>query len=195
MEDLKIAKNMEMLAIAALCSEGEIVNGPDNKSVLKVPFDRKKSMYLSELIKDSNLKAYMDIDLKKNQFILHSHSVLDKLKNQWYQGQKKIFSNTLDPKLLTIQSIIVSINLFGTRKLESVSISTNIDKDYLRTISYCMAYYLKVPVIPSINHIKIMNVPKFILASVNDIPAIHSAELVNFLTDKEKKKIMEGTSI
>lgn len=194
LEEKKIKSNTEILAVAALLSEGEIVSNIRNEFVLQVPFDRKKSMYLSELIRDSNIKSHMDINLKKDIFILHSHPILEKLKKQWYQGQTKIFSKSLDPKLITVQSIIIAINLFGTRKLESVSIPTNIDKEYLRTISFCMEHHLKVPVIPSTNHIKFTNVPKFIQNSIFDIPAIHSIELVNFLTEKEKKMIMEGHS-
>lgn len=193
-EEKKTAITLEKLAIASLIGEGEF-DTISSENSLMVPFDKKKALYLAELIKENNLKKHLEIDLKKGQFLIHSHSVLEKLRNQWYVNNKKVFTMVLDPNLLSLQAIVIGINLFGSRKLESISIPTNIDKDHLRSLSYCIEHHIKVPVVPSGNHIKITNVPKFILYSVNEIPTIHSAELVNFLTDKEKKRIIEGDAI
>ncbi|MEI2356287.1 hypothetical protein [Mesobacillus zeae] len=190
MDDKKIVNDLKEIVIAALLSEGDFDSYSSKSNILKVPFDKKKSLYLAELISCSNLKPYINIDLKKGQFNIHSHQVLETLRNQWFRKQTKVFSTVLDPGLLSLQSIILSINLFGTRKVGSISIPTNIDKDFLRAVCYCMEYHLKVPVIPSVNHIKITNIPKLILNSMAFLPAIHSAEFVNFLTVKEKKQIM-----
>ncbi|QCJ45477.1 hypothetical protein FAY30_26420 (plasmid) [Bacillus sp. S3] len=194
MEEKKTSKTLETLAIASLICEGEF-DTTSNEHLLIVPFDKKKALYLAELIRENNLKSHLDIDVKKGQFSLHSHPILDKLRKQWYVNERKIFSMVLDPNLLSLLSIIIGINLFGSRKLESISIPTNIDKEHLRALSYCIEQHIGVPVVPSANHIKITNVPKFILHSVNEIPTLHSAELVNFLTDKERNRIIEGASI
>lgn len=194
MEDKKVSRNLNNLAIAALISEAEY-DIFSVEPILKVPFDQKKSFYLAEVIKDCNLKAFIDFDLRKGQFTIHSHSVLKRLRQQWYKDNTKIFSMKLDPDLITLQSIVMCINLFGSRKLESISIPTNIEKEHIKAISYCIEQHLNVPVIPSPNQIKITNVPRFIVAAIAEIPAIHSAELINFLTEKEKKRIMEGASL
>ncbi|RHW35975.1 hypothetical protein D1B31_17965 [Neobacillus notoginsengisoli] len=192
MEEKKTAITLKKLAIASLIGEGEFCT-TTKSPVLKVPFDRKKAFYLAELIKENNLiNLYLEIDLKKGQFSLHSHPILEELRNQWYAKNKKVFSMVLDPGLLSLQAIIIGVNMFGTRKLESISIPTTTDKDHLKALSYCIGQHINVPVLPTTNQIKITNVPKFILNSLNEIPAIHSAELVNFLTEKEKKKIIEG---
>lgn len=189
----KSAKNLYDLAIALLIGEGEFDFGSDSK--LSVPFDRKKSMYLLEVIKNERLNDYIDINQKRGQIYLHSHMVLETLKFQWYKDGNKIFSFILDPKLLTLKSIIMCINLFGERKLETISIPTNIEKDHIKTLAYCIEKHIKVPVIPGSNHIKISNIPTFVIDCIHDLPAIHSAGLINFLTEKEKKKIMEGVKL
>ncbi|KZE68024.1 hypothetical protein AWM68_17800 [Fictibacillus phosphorivorans] len=191
MEDKKVTNGLKELAIAALIGEGEFDNyssGP----VLKVPLDRKKTLYLIDIIKNKKLKDHVTIEPDKGQFSIHSHNTLNTLKEQWYKDNRKIFSMILDPKLINLQSIIISINLFGDRKLETISIPTNVDREHIKAISYCVEHHLQVPVIPSPNSIKITDIPTFVLNSVNDISAIHSVELLNYLTDKEKKSMMEG---
>lgn len=191
MESKKIAVNLEKLAVAALISEGDFDYFQES-NVLKIPFDTKKALYLKDLVKESGLERYIDINLKRGQFSIHSHSVLKTLQKQWYKDKKKIFTMILDPDLLNVESIITSVNLFGVRKLESILIPTSIDKEYIKSIAYCMEQKLKVTVIPTATSLKIMNIPKFIINSIKEIPAIDSAELINFLTEKEKKKIIEG---
>lgn len=186
-----IAKSIERLAIASLISEGDFdYLAPE--PVLKVPFDIKKAIYLSDFIKENRLEGYIEINLKRGQFSIHSHKVLERLQKQWYLNKKKIFTMILDPGLLNLESVIISLNLFGIRKLESITIPTSIEKEHIKAIAYCVEQKLNVTVIPTSTCIKITNIPKFILNSVNEIPAIHSAELINFLTEKEKKKIIEG---
>lgn len=178
------------LASALLIGEGEFDFSDDSK--LSVPFDRKKSMYLSEVIKNERLSDYININPKRGQIYLHSHEVLETIKYQWYKDGKKIFSFILDPNLLTLKSIIMCINLFGERKLETISIPTNIEREHIKTLAYCIEKHLNVPVIPGANQVKITNIPTFVIECVYDLPAIHSTELINFLTEKEKKKIMGG---
>lgn len=190
MEEKKTTKNLYDLAIALLVGEGEFDFGSDSK--LSVPFDRKKSMYLLEVIKNERLSDFIDINSKRGQITLHTHMVLEAIRYQWYKDGKKVFSFILDPNLLTLKSIIMCINLFGERKLETISIPTNVEKEHNKTLAYCIEKHLNVPVIPGANQIKITNIPTFIIECINDLPAIHSAELINFLTEKEKKKIMEG---
>lgn len=191
MDTKKVAKNIEVLAVASLLSEGDF-DHLQAGTVLKVPFDTKKTLYLMDFIKENRLENYIDINVKRGQFNIHSHPVLGGVKQQWYNDKRKIFSMILDPKLLNLQSIIMCINLFGIRKSESITIPTSIEKDHIKAVSYCIEQLLKVTVVPTPTSIKITNIPKFIVNSIKEIPATHSAELINFLTEKEKKKIIEG---
>ena len=192
MIDKKASKNLYDFAVALLIGQGEFEQTREG-IILTTPFERKKSLYLTEILKNEQLVDYIEINTKKGQFKIHPHSILSNLKERWFQENDKIFSLVLDPKLLSLKSIVMCINLFGERKLESINIPTNIDKNHIKTLSYCIEQNLKVPVIPGTNQFKITNITKLMLSSVNEIPAIHSAELVNLLTEKEKKKlIMEG---
>lgn len=188
----KKTKNLHDLATALLIGEGEFGVRAGIERSLTVPFDRKKSWYLSETIKNEQLTDFIDINSKRGQLYLHSHSVLETLYPQWFKDGNKIFSFIMDPKLLNLKSIVLCINLFGERKLETISIPTTVEKEHIKTLAYCMEQHLQVPVVPGTNQIKIANIPNFVLNCINDLPAIHSAELINFLTDKEKKKLMEG---
>lgn len=190
MEDKITTKNIEGLAIAALLSEGEFDIYSNN--VIKAPFDPKKTMYLLDYVKENRLEKYIDINQKRAQFTIHSHISLARIKKQWYNEVRKIFSLILDPQLLSRHSILMSINLFGIRKKESITITTTVDKDHIKAVAYCIEKQLGVTVIPTATGFKITNVPKFIIMFVNQMPAIHSAELINFLTEQEKKKLMEG---
>jgi len=189
----KVEKSLILLAIAGLISEGEFDLFQDG-AVLKVPFDTKKTLYLMDYIKEHRLEGFVEINLKRGQFSIHSHPALNQLKEQWYKNMRKIFSMVLDPQLLNLQSIIMSINLFGIRKSESLTIPTSIDKEHIKTVSYCIEQLLKVTIIPTPTSIKVTNIPTFIMNSIKEIPATHSAELINFLTEKEKKKIIEGAT-
>lgn len=194
MENKKTSKYLFDLAVSGLISEAEFdIFNPD--SLLNIPIERKRYFYLADVLKDTKLKSYFEINKHKGQLTIHSHSLLSSLKKQWYKGNLKIFSNILDPNLINLQSIVLCINLFGSRKLETISIPTSIGKEYIKAISYCIEQHLKVPIIPSANCIKVTNIPYFISSVVNELPVIHSAELMNFLTEKEKKRLMEGASM
>lgn len=184
-------QNLYRLAIAALISEAEY-DQFSTKLLLKSPINIKKFAYLDDICKEGNIHLNIEKNHKKGQFTFHSHPVLEQLKQQWFQGGIKTFSNILDPKLINLQSIVMCINLFGTRKLETISIPTTINKEYIKAISYCIEQHLKVPVIPGVTQIKITNVLHCIGSLVSELPTIHSAELINFLTKKEKKKLVEG---
>lgn len=191
LEDKQVARNLLDFSKAVLIGEGDFDFNNSN-DVLSIPFNKQKSLYLSEVLKNEQISNYIEINSKKEQLSIHSHPILKTLKDQWYKDNSKIFSLTLDPGLITLKSIIVCINLFGIRKLESISLPTSIDRDHLKTLSYCLEKHLKVPVTPSNNQMKITDIPKLVTSAVSDISALHSAELINYLTTKEKKLLTEG---
>lgn len=179
------------LAIAGLISEGEFDIFTEVET-LHVPFNRKKQKYLEILVKENGFKDFVTINETRGQFTIHTHPVLKTLKKQWYEGHKKIFSKVLDPEIINLEAIVLAINLFGNRQLESISIRTTVEKESVKALSYCIEWYLKNPVIPGTKQIKISNVTNVVLSSISDIPAIHSAELMNTLTKNEKKRLLEG---
>lgn len=160
--------------------------------MIKIPITEKKIPYLQNIINEGKLQTNIHLDIRRQQFIIHSHDMLPDLKKRWYKDNEKVFSDILDPQLIPFPAIILCINLFGVRKLETIAIPTTIHKNYIKSVSFCMEHHLKVPVVSTANQIKITNIPKVIARGLEDIPTYHSAEFVNFLTLKEKKQMIEG---
>jgi len=190
-EEKRVYKHLKDFAIAGLISEGDY-DIFSKSPVLKIPiiFTRRKITYLHDIIKE--MKPFIDINIKKGQLNVSTHSVLKELREQWYEGNVKIYSKYLDPNLITVESIIICANLFGIRRLENITIPTSVSKDYIRGLAFCIERHLKAPVIPGKNQIKITNIPFVATTIIREVPTIHSVEFLHFLTESEKRKIVEG---
>ncbi|MFC0273761.1 hypothetical protein ACFFIX_20450 [Metabacillus herbersteinensis] len=183
-------KGLENLIIASLISCGDVTSFKDENYTLEVPFEKDKSFYLSNYLKHNGLYDFVLVEPTKGQFKIPPNTYLNKLVHQWYQDGNKIFSKKLDPKLLNYHSIILCINLFGSRKIEGISVPTNVDKRFLRTITYCIEKCIHVSVIPGRGQIKIPDVPNLFIDNVEEINAIDSTELANYLTNQEINKLI-----
>lgn len=188
-------EELKNLLIASLMSEGELSFSQKNsKSYLVVPFSKEKSYYLSNHIRHHNLKEYVIVEPHKDQMKIINNLLSEEFIEQWYENGLKIFSKRLDPSLITYQSIILCINLFGTRKLEGISIPTSVDKRFLKNLSYCVEKNLGITVIPGKNQIKIPEVPNLFLKNIEKVSTFDSTELANFLTNQEKNKLVQSYS-
>jgi len=186
---------LKNLLIASLMSEGEFSLSQNNsQSYLVVPFSKEKSYYLSNHIKHHNLKEFVIVEPHREQMKIVFNSLFEELVERWYENGLKIFSKRLDPSLITYQSIILCINLFGTRKLEGISIPTSVDKRFLKNLSYCIEKNLGITVIPGKNQIKIPEVPILFLKNIEKVSTFDSTELANFLTNQEKNKLVQSSS-
>lgn len=182
------------LVIASLISEGYL--DPFSPKVeLRVPYDIRKTQYLLSLIKDYNLEEGITVLAKKCVFIIHHCDEVVSLTNQWYKDGLKIFSMVLDYNLINMEAIILSNILFGRREEYYISIPTTIHKDFLKAISICISKHIDVPVNYKTNQINILNVQDYFKKVAGTLPTYHIAELITFLTDKEKKRIREEISI
>ncbi|MDC3424290.1 hypothetical protein NC797_07180 [Aquibacillus sp. 3ASR75-11] len=181
---------LKNLVIASLISEGELldING---ESELHVPFTREKSVYLYNYLRNNNLKEYVSVEPRKEQFKINLNEELRCLVSKWFIKGTKIFSKNLG-LLLNFNAIILCINLFGTRKLEGIGISTTVHKDFLKTLSYCIEKMLSLSVIPGKNQLKIPEVPVLLLETMDKISTIESTEIANYLTNAEKNKLREA---
>ncbi|MGN7299754.1 hypothetical protein [Ferdinandcohnia sp. SAFN-114] len=197
MQLLDTNKKVELknLILASLMSEGEISYSQNSsESYLVVPFSKEKSYYLSNHIKHHNLKEFIIVEPHKEQMKIAFNSIFEELVAQWYEEGLKIFSKRLDPSFITYQSIIICINLFGSRKLEGISIPTSVDKRFLKNLSYCIEKNLGITVIPGKNQIKIPEVPSLFLENIDRTSTFDSTELANFLTNQEKNKLVQASS-
>ncbi|MDE5055268.1 hypothetical protein NDK25_23925 [Niallia taxi] len=185
---------LKNLIIASLMSEGYL-DPFASKGELRVPYDIRKTTYLMSLIRDYNLEENITIMVKKRVYIIHHCDELVSLTKQWYKDGKKIFSLVLDYSLINMEAIILSNILFGKREEFSITIPTTIDKDYLKAISICISKHIQVPVNFKTNQINILNVKDYFKKVAGNLPAYHIAELITFLTEREKKRIREEISI
>lgn len=180
---------IEHIIIASLMSDGEINRAT---SELQIPFNHKRIHYMQQIIIDHNLGEMIRIEPKRSQLIIHScKKLINSYYDSWYENNQKVFSRKLDPDIITFQSIILCIILFGSRKLEFISIPTSVHKEYLRTLIFCISHYLNVPILPASNQIKIANIPDLFLTTTDLISVIDGVELSNFLTPKEKNTLIK----
>ncbi|MCM3441362.1 hypothetical protein AB3Z07_27780 (plasmid) [Metabacillus halosaccharovorans] len=181
-------KSLIDLIIAALISNGEITRG-DEAMVFTCSFNIEKSYYLLSYLKQYSLQDIVSVKSKREQITIIS-PILEEVYDDWYEKGVKKFSIKGDNSLLTFNSIITSINLFGERKVEGVSIFTSTDKRYLKNLAYSLEKILGTTVLPLKNNIKIPDFTSWFLKSYKYLSVLNSAEMSNFLTNQEKKQII-----
>ncbi|PGT82208.1 hypothetical protein [Bacillus sp. AFS040349] len=189
-ETYEIPIALENLIIASLLSQGEIDLLKSNELI--VPFSKEKAFFLSSYLKQHNILDFVHVQIHKEQFKIHSNNRLKELIDNWFNSGTKTFIQKLDSNILRYEAIILCINLFGSRKLESISIQTTVNKKYLRTVTYCIEQVLKVPVIPGKNQIKIPDVLELIIKSIDHLDTINSTELTTYLNSMEKNRLINN---
>ncbi|WP_078557263.1 hypothetical protein [Bacillus alkalicellulosilyticus] len=184
---------LQDLVVASLLSNGELC--PLKKEpVLIVPFTKEKALYLLNYLKSNNLGEYVRVKEKSEEFEVILDTNLYKITQEWYKNREKIFSKKLGATYVGYSTIILCINLFGNRKLESIGIPSSIHKDLLKTLTYHMEKCLEQTVIPGKNEIKIPEVPNLFLDTLSKVSSINSTEIANFLTNHEKNKLIQVSS-
>lgn len=182
-------KALTHLMLASLMGDGEIYTSNNKDKGIYVTFDPSKEVYLQNYILHNSLHRFIEIVENTGELYIFPNQHIQEYYNQWFKGEEKIFSNQLNPKLLTYQAIIIWINLFGSRNLDSVVISTTVIKPYLRNLSYCIEKHLKTPVVPGRNSLKIHDVENLFLTTMK-FPINDSTTVATFLTQKELKKLI-----
>ncbi|WP_066412901.1 hypothetical protein [Sutcliffiella cohnii] len=187
-----IANSLKHLILAALLGDGDMYKDDEKGQCLYVNYSPSKTDYLQNYILHNDLEKYVDVKGKTGELFIHNNDYLQKYYEQWFKEKEKIFSNQLNPKLLTYQSIILWINLFGSRSLDSVVVSTTVIKPYLRNLSYCVEKHINTTVVPGKNALKIHDIEQLFIntmkISIND-----SSTIATFLTQKEFKKLTDIT--
>lgn len=181
----KLPSNLNDFILAALISEGQW--DLETPNVLKIPVSKDKALYLAEILREEDLSNYVQVNTKNWEISIFCPIDIRQNYENWFEGNVKVFSKFLDPRLLTLNAIILCINLYGERQLEAIKITTNVETKYIKILAYCIEKHLKVPVVPAKNNIKITNVASFISNYMNLISAIQSTGLINYLTTKERK--------
>ncbi|MBU7595904.1 hypothetical protein [Metabacillus halosaccharovorans] len=182
-------KGLIDLIVAALISNGEISRENDALK-LSCSFNVEKSYYLLSYLKQYSLQDIVYVNSKREQITIISPFLVE-IYDKWYEKGLKKFSFKSENSFLTFDSIITSINLFGERKVEGVSIFTTTDKRYLKNLAYSIEKTLGTTVFPTKNIIKIPDFTSLFLTAYKDISVLNSAEMSNFLTNQEKKQILK----
>ncbi|QAS54797.1 hypothetical protein [Halobacillus litoralis] len=193
MKNFDEQKSLINLIVASLMGEGEppLAMGGAITSI-QVPFAKEKSFYLLNYLQSNNLKNHVTVQPRKNQFVIHLNGELTDLVEGWYKGSIKVFTQGVNSKHLTRKAIMVYISLFGNRQIEGVSISTNIQEEYLNTLAYCIEKKLKINVVPSgSNKIKIPEVTNLFLTALRKENTYDCTEIACFLTNNEKSKLVQ----
>ncbi len=174
--------SLRNLAIAVLMGEGVIHEG------LYTEFPPEKSGYIRNYIIFNKLDDYVQIKPDSGDLYIRSHPIIDELINQWYEKESKIFSHHLDPGKLSYSSIMLWVNIYGKRRVETIEITTNVEEEHLRKLSYCIEKHIQSPLIIGRNTLKIPHIHDFYLNSIR-FTLNDASFLSSFLHPNELKKL------
>ncbi len=131
------------------------------------------------------------VEQNKGQFKILLDDDTYRLVNEWYNNEgEKIFRKYFGTSFLTYEAIIITINLFGKRKIEAIGISTSINKRSLQTLSYSINKILNQYVYVSNKQINIPDITNLCKKNVPHLTALDSAELVNFMESDEQESFI-----
>lgn len=184
-------RKLEEFIIATLSSEGEIYNFNAQEGKIIAPFQMDKAYYLSNYIQHHYLYDFITVQTKKGQLTIHvPPSLFEKIKNQWYEEGKKIFNRSLASKRFSLSCIATCINLYGSRRLESITIPSSVSRNHLKSLAYYIERELNIFTIAENKEIKFPEVVTLFLQTFNKLPSLDSTHLANFLTNKEKNELI-----
>ncbi|KOO48160.1 hypothetical protein [Priestia koreensis] len=177
------------LILACLLAEGEIERGMDGELTLSVEMKCNVLSYLETYISEYDLGESTKMSAKRGQVKITSND-MEAIYASWYQGGFKIFSNRMNPKNMTFQAIILSLNLFGVRKYESLHLKTSIQKEKLPMLTHILRYHIgDVSIVPGQREIKIFNVVQLFGEHINQLTVMDSFYLFRFLSVHDRKKL------
>ncbi|MFB1100383.1 hypothetical protein [Terribacillus sp. JSM ZJ617] len=128
----------------------------------------------------------MKVQPNRNQFKIILNGSAKSIRDQLYIQGDKVFTKLFGTDVLNHDSLIVSICLFGTRKIEGISVSTNVNKDYLKTLCYCAASILDHSITPGKGIWKISDVSSFYEKIIHRTTSLESSTIASYLNNNEK---------
>jgi hypothetical protein len=178
-------KPMYYFLVATLISEGEMYCRQNKKGIHFI-FSQQKIPVITDYIYRFNLQDQVEIDPQTMEGFIKPHELVDYVLHDWYRENNKQVGTTT----ITKEAALLSVILFGLKQLEGVAVSTNIKKEYLRSLSFLLERNLSVPVVPVRNKFKIFDVIPLLIDSLHSNKGlIEITEIANMLTDKEKKQL------
>lgn len=180
-------EKINLLAQALLCGEGDIYN--INKSyILFASVNGHYISYVKEFIGSAAFDQYIDY---KNGEVAIKAPILEQIYQSWYRNDIKVFTSYVDPSILSLDSVMLYINLFGKRHIDGISISTSIEPTYLRVLRSILEKKLKVPIILTRNTIKITNIDSLTHYLCGIAKVQHLIPFMTLLTNQEIEKVKE----
>lgn len=167
------------LITASLLSTGDC---NQNNLNFKLPLGCRD--YFNQIVEQSRLVPYLRET--SNEIILEHPLVLN-FYHDWYQGEDKEFAQTLDPKKLSLLSILLSINLYGVREKDLIVVPTNVTNCSI--LQYCIEQHISTPVVVKSGKIRFSQVAELYSQWKAGIEIIHIAQFVHLLTSTELRKI------
>lgn len=192
-DENKLGRNLALknLLVASLIADGDKALAK-NKNVLEIACNYKtdKIYYLLQYIKQYNLKSYIRIHQKSQSFYITVVENLRPMIEKWYSsGNQKYFFKASCSEDITLQSIIICINLFGYRKVDGIGFKTTVDEKSLYALVHTISNKLNHFVFFSNGNVSIPSVDKLCEKHLSYLTALESTELVNYLTRKEMNSL------
>lgn len=180
---------LKTLVLGCFIGKGEIDFFSGKPEVI-VNFHPSKANFLRDFIQVNRLEEYTTMDYINFEMTIKSHEILNEYYELWYKDGKKMFN----PTTVDYESIILSLILFGKRRLEYLALETTIEREYIRTLAITLAHYLKIQIVPGVNNVKIHDTVTLIITALKRLGLNQTTELVQFLTNSEKRKIQQSVN-
>lgn len=184
----KLDLQIRNVIIACLMGTGEKVY-KQQQPYLYVEYSSNKMIYLKNYLFCLHKSNEHIQSSKLNCFYIKLNSQNEQLVDKWYKEQKKIFS--INPQILTIESIFIWIHLFGQRRVENLEVATSLTNEiYIRNLIYCIGKQINLVMLPGSNSVKFPQVKEVFYRALK-YSLKDSTLIASLLTKKEVKQITE----
>ncbi|WP_214484493.1 hypothetical protein [Bacillus sp. SM2101] len=185
-----LPENLFHLLLASIMGEGEIPLKNEKESFSYVtPIKKDVSLYLDQYIKSNYLRDRVYIE--KSQLFFRKNLELDHVINDYYMDDLKVIITRLDPRRFTYDSIVLWINLYGTRVQDGIIVETTVKHDCMNALIYCIEAHLGVPVVLGKGNIKIKRVKDLYSSLIRKTSVTETARFVHFLSRKEVREMRD----
>lgn len=179
------------LCTACLISEGYLYV-KNAEHFVKCHIKANKAFYLTDFIEEHKLSNQVTYNLNKEELKIRVDNQSFEILSRWYKDESKIFSNRIDRSKISKRSWLLCINLFANRKIEKLTIGTNIIQDNLPILTHSLQnYFSDVPIICNKNTLEIHNVPFLYKQVLDSFNLIHAIEFSFFLMSQERNKMVK----
>lgn len=177
------------LATALVIGKGEIVS-TEISSFIYSEINKEKIRYLKDYISTTSLPNHR-VTIDDRSIALHGENITSWALKTFYKGEEKIFCSRLDISKLSLNSIVLWINIYGRRNEDYIEVPTTVNTDYLRVLMYCLEQRLGVTILAGHKHLKIFNIKKIYDNFIPHVSINHLAVFANYFSRKEYLELVK----